>query len=109
MRNQAARWCAPAGSLHKLLVAHEELLLAQDPPAPVYHSADKSVFSFSYANASSTLHIIANDGKTAAAVALGGGSFFVAAGAHLLLGGGGGGDGGGRPRMLFNTSAVGGN
>ena len=73
------------GTLHKHLVAHERVLLGQDPPPAVTLSADKKCMMHTYSNASLSLHFVANTGGAGAAVTVGGAEFFVAAGARLLL------------------------
>ena len=54
------------GALHKLLVAHQDVILGQAPPAATPLSADKSCFAHTYTNASLSLHFVANEGKLVA-------------------------------------------
>lgn len=100
------------GALHKLLVAHQDVILGQAPPAATPLSADKSCFAHTYTNASLSLHFVANEGKAGKEVTIGGVKFFASAGTRLLVSSSASAAGlhaKAAPKMLFNSSAVGDN
>jgi hypothetical protein len=92
---------------------HQDVLLGMGPPKATPLGSDPSCFVHTYANSTTKLHFVANEGKAGKHVTLSGGKFYCPAGVRLLLSSSAAASASSAvadaPTLLFNSSAVGGN